>query len=73
MKRRRNSPHTFEQNIAAEKAKLAEAAKLEPGPELNHLCRIWNIRHDDELRLICVRQRMPFSVFEIIFRPDKSE
>jgi hypothetical protein len=38
MKCRRNSPHTFEQNIAAEKAKLeAEAAKLDPGPEVDAL------------------------------------
>jgi hypothetical protein len=36
MKRRRSKPHTFEQNIAAEKAKLvAELAKLKPGPEMD--------------------------------------
>jgi hypothetical protein len=33
MQRRRSAPHTFEENIAAEKAKLeAQAAKLKPGP-----------------------------------------
>ena len=35
MQRRRSQPHTFEQNIAAEKAKLEAAlAKLRPGPEM---------------------------------------
>jgi hypothetical protein len=35
MQRRRSKPHTFEQNIAAEKAKLeAQLAKLKPGPEM---------------------------------------
>jgi hypothetical protein len=34
MKRRPSKPHTFEQNIAAEKARLeAELTKLKPGPE----------------------------------------
>jgi len=34
MQRRRSSPHTFEENIAAEKAKLeAQIAKLKPGPQ----------------------------------------
>ena len=33
--RRRSKPHTFEQNIAAEKSRLeAELAKLRPGPEM---------------------------------------
>jgi hypothetical protein len=37
-RRRRSSPHTFEQNIAAEKAKLeAELAKLRPGPQMDAL------------------------------------
>jgi hypothetical protein len=32
MKRRRSVPHTFEENIAAEKAKLeAQVAQLKPG------------------------------------------
>jgi hypothetical protein len=40
MKRRRSVPHTFEENIATEKAKLeAQAAKLKPGPELDALRR----------------------------------
>ena len=35
MQRRRSKPHTFEQNIAAEKSKLeAQLAKLKPGPEM---------------------------------------
>jgi hypothetical protein len=39
MKRRRRSvSHTFEENIAAERAKLeAQIAKLKPGPELDAL------------------------------------
>jgi len=36
MQRRRSVPHTFEENIAAEKAKLeAQIAKLRPGPEMD--------------------------------------
>lgn len=38
MKRRRSVPHTFEENIAAERAKLeAEIAKLAPGPQMDAL------------------------------------
>ena len=38
MQRRRSAPHTFEENIAAEKAKLeAQTAKLKPGPQLDAL------------------------------------
>jgi hypothetical protein len=38
MQRRRSVPHTFEENIAAEKAKLeAQIAKLKPGPQLDAL------------------------------------
>ena len=38
MKRRRSVPHTFEENIAAEKAKLeAQIAKLKPGPQMDAL------------------------------------
>ena len=38
MQRRRSPPHTFEDNIAAEKAKLeALVAKLKPGPEMEAL------------------------------------
>ena len=38
MKRRQSIPHTFEENIAAEKAKLeAQIAKLKPGPQLDAL------------------------------------
>jgi len=36
MQRRRSVPHTFEENIAAEKAKLeAQIAELRPGPEMD--------------------------------------
>ena len=36
MQRRRSAPHTFEENIAAEKTKLeAQIAKLKPGPEMD--------------------------------------
>ena len=36
MQRRRSAPHTFEENIAAEKAKLeAQVAKLKPGPQMD--------------------------------------
>jgi hypothetical protein len=38
MQRRRSTPHTFEGNIAAERAKLeAELAKLKPGPQMDAL------------------------------------
>jgi hypothetical protein len=38
MERRKAVPHTFEGNIAAEKAKLeAELARLKPGPEMDAL------------------------------------
>ena len=38
MQRRRSSPHIFEENIAAEKAKLeAQIAKLKPGPQMDAL------------------------------------
>jgi hypothetical protein len=40
MKRRRSVPHTFEENIAVEKAMLeAQLAQLKPGPELDALRR----------------------------------
>jgi hypothetical protein len=40
MQRRRSVPHTFEENIAAEKAKLeAQVAKLTPGPQKDALLR----------------------------------
>ena len=36
MQRRRSVPHTFEENIAAEKAKLeAQIAQLKPGPQMD--------------------------------------
>jgi hypothetical protein len=36
MRRRRSVPHTFEENIAAEKAKLeAQLAKLKSGPQMD--------------------------------------
>jgi hypothetical protein len=38
MQRRRSAPHTFEDRIAAEKARLeAQAAKLKPGPQQDDL------------------------------------
>jgi hypothetical protein len=38
MQRRRSAPHTFEENIAAEKAKLeAQIAKLKPGAQMDAL------------------------------------
>ena len=40
MQRRRSVPHTFEENIAAEKAKLeAHVAELKPGPQMDALLR----------------------------------
>jgi hypothetical protein len=36
MQRRRSAPHTFEENIASEKAKLeAQIAQLKPGPQMD--------------------------------------
>jgi hypothetical protein len=38
MQRRRSVPHTFEENIAAQKAKLeAQIAQLKPGPQMDAL------------------------------------
>jgi hypothetical protein len=38
MQRRRSDPHTFEDNIAAEKAKLeAQLADVKPGPQMDAL------------------------------------
>jgi hypothetical protein len=40
MQRRRSVPHTFEENIAAEKARLeARIARLKPGPQRDGLLR----------------------------------
>ena len=40
MQRRRSPAHTFEQNIAAEKARLeAQIAKLKPGPQRDALLK----------------------------------
>jgi hypothetical protein len=40
MQRRRSVPHTFEENLAAEKAKLeAQIAQLKPGPQRDGLLR----------------------------------
>ena len=40
MQRRRSVPHTFEENIAAEKAKLeAQIATLKPGPQRDGLLK----------------------------------
>jgi hypothetical protein len=40
MQRRRSVPHTFEENIAAEKAKLeTQIAKLKPGPQRDELLK----------------------------------
>ena len=39
-RRRRSAPHTFEENIAAERAKLeAQIAKLKSGPQRDALLR----------------------------------
>jgi hypothetical protein len=36
MQRRRSVPHTFEENIAAERAKLeTQLAQMKPGPEMD--------------------------------------
>ena len=38
MQRRRSAPHTFDDNIAAEKAKLeAQLEQLKPGPQMDAL------------------------------------
>jgi hypothetical protein len=38
MQRRRSAPHTFEDNIAAERAKLeAQLSGLKPGPQMDAL------------------------------------
>jgi hypothetical protein len=40
MQRRRSVPHSFEENIAAEKARLkAQVAKLQPGPQKDEMLR----------------------------------
>ena len=40
MQRSRSAPHTFEDNIAAEKAKLeAQLAEIKPGPQMDALRR----------------------------------
>ena len=40
MQRRRSVPHSFEENLAAEKSKLeAQAAQLKPGPQRDGLLR----------------------------------
>ena len=40
MQRRRSVPHTFDENIAAEKAKLeAQLAEIKPGPQMDALRR----------------------------------
>ena len=39
-RRRRSVPHTFEENIAAEKAKLeAQVARLKPGSQMEQLIK----------------------------------
>ena len=44
MQRRRSTPHTFEESLAAEKAKLeAQVTKLKPGPQMDALRK--KIRH----------------------------
>ena len=38
MQRRQSAPHTFEDNIAAERAKLeTQVAELKPGPQMDAL------------------------------------
>jgi len=40
MRRRRSVPYTFEENIAAEKAKLeAKVTQLKPGPQMDVLLK----------------------------------
>lgn len=40
MQRRRSVPHTFEENLAAQKAKLeAQVTKLKPGPQREGLLK----------------------------------
>jgi hypothetical protein len=40
MRHRRSTPHTFEENFAAEKAKLeAQVAKLKHGPQMDALLK----------------------------------
>jgi hypothetical protein len=40
MQRRQSVPHTFEENIAAEKARLeAQVALLKPGPQMDGLLK----------------------------------
>jgi hypothetical protein len=40
MQRRRSVPHTFEENLAAKKAKLeAQVAQLKPGPQRDELIK----------------------------------
>jgi len=40
MRRRRSVPHTFEENLAAEKTKLeAQMAQLKPGPQRDGLLK----------------------------------
>ena len=40
MQRRRSVPHTFEENIAAQKAKLeAQVAMLKPGAQMDELLK----------------------------------
>ncbi|SDJ50791.1 hypothetical protein SAMN05444171_1553 [Bradyrhizobium lablabi] len=50
MQRRRSAPHTFEENIAAEKSKLeAQVAKLKPGPQMDGLLK--KIRARDRIHM----------------------
>ena len=58
MQRRRSAPHTFEGNIAAEKAKLeAQLADLKPGPQMDALRKkirqLETASHMNEARSIC--------------------
>jgi hypothetical protein len=50
MLRRRSAPHTFEDNIATEKAKLeAQLASLNPGPQMD--AQSWSRMSEQNLRV----------------------
>ena len=52
MQRRQFAPHTFEDRIAAEKARLeAQVAKLKPGPQKNGLLKKLSGMHAPQLGL----------------------
>ena len=59
MQRRRSAPHTFEENIAAEKAKLeAQISQVKPGPELDALAGKSAVRYRCALRRLAFVTRL---------------